>query len=79
MTDLANSATLNAPLPWPWAIGILLALTLIAVTLVLWLHFKPSKALYDVRELIARLSILSALLLMALNGFVGMMISMVTS
>lgn len=79
MTDFANSTILNAPLPWPWAIGILLVLTLVAATLVLWLHFKPSNTLYDVREPIARLFILSALLLMVLNGFVGMLLSMVTA
>ncbi|NWN87178.1 MAG: hypothetical protein HLX51_01330 [Micrococcaceae bacterium] len=76
LREALESAISHAPLLWPLVLSISVALSLIAVVSVISLHRNPSNALYDGRELVARLSILGALMLVVFNGLIGLFVEM---
>lgn len=71
-----EEAISHAPLLWPLVLSISVALLLIAAVNVISLHRSPSNELYDGRELVARLSILGAFMLVVFNGMIGIAIWM---
>lgn len=78
MTTALSHAISHVPAPWTPVLSFAAILVIISVASGVWLKLAPSDELYDVRELIVRVGISVAFIVIVLNFVIGQFIWLVT-